>query len=158
MQQPGPFFWNFFAATQNGTQYFVWAPRADACAKDQPFFICDKHSAPVDQTSGGPANSDILWQLPLGLHSARQWSQSQLEDTQIWGSCCKVCFWLFDTRYAHQWHAGGCFFRALVVLIPPCTKEHKCQSCFGGPVQFFQDNPGISSMLFDCLPDFAGRQ
>lgn len=25
----------------------MWPPRAEAFAQDQPFFICDKHSAPV---------------------------------------------------------------------------------------------------------------
>lgn len=52
--------------------------------------------------SGGPVNSDVLWQTSSKLHSAGLWAQVTL--TQSWPSCQshEVCLWQFEPKHAQQ--------------------------------------------------------
>lgn len=65
------------------------------CAQDGFAPICE-----VQGTSGGSANSSILWQMPVGFHAAGQWAQAR--------------FCLFHQAYSHQWRS---FYSAVAVVV-----------------------------------------
>ncbi len=53
-------------------------------------------------TSGGPANSGVLWQMPIELHNAGLWAQVWLEDVRLPCHPYEIWFWQFNQKHAHQ--------------------------------------------------------
>ena len=63
------------------------------CAQCEPAFICEENWVPV---AGGPANSGVLWWMPIGL-----WAQVPLQDVRPSCHPHGVCFWQFGQKHAH---------------------------------------------------------
>lgn len=72
------------------------------------FHVCHMCSGRICSI-GGSANSGILWQLLIGLQSARHWTQGTLDDVDPLGHPHKVSFWLFGQKHSQYWPAGGNF-------------------------------------------------
>lgn len=67
------------------------------------------HLWKVQGDSARPANSGLLWQIPVELHSARRWAQGPLEDVRPSDHPHEGCFQWFGQRHSHQWHAEDHF-------------------------------------------------
>ena len=60
---------------------------------------------------GKPANSGVLWRMPIELYGAWLWAQVPLKDVGPWCHLHGIGFWQFGQKHAHS------FCRALALLL-----------------------------------------